>query len=140
MAEALHALCDWSAFPLLLLLLLLLPPPPPPPVCMYCSAVLVLVGLFIRIKVEETPAFSRAVRLQQTVRIPFFEVSTIRDQQSQPTKLAHFLDAPDSPLLLHWCGWWQALVAGLSDFITLLPCVTYIILPRIWHSDLEKGA
>ena len=40
------------------------------------SAVLVAVGLWIRLKIEETPHFRAVIERQETVRIPFFEIIT----------------------------------------------------------------
>ena len=40
------------------------------------SAVLVLVGLFIRMKVGETPAFAKALESHKTVKMPFVQVKT----------------------------------------------------------------
>lgn len=38
------------------------------------SAILVLLGLYIRLKIEETPQFSAALESQQVVRIPFLDI------------------------------------------------------------------
>lgn len=57
------------------------------------SAVLVIVGLYIRLKLHETPAFQKVLDKQKEVNIPFKEVVTkhtgnlfsVQLQQSVPS-------------------------------------------------------
>jgi MFS family permease len=98
----------------------------------FLSAVMVVVGLWIRLGILETPVFQRILDEERTERVPVFEVLKRQPKQVLLTALLRMPEQAPGYIVGAWIFTYGTQVLGQSRDFLLLAVITQTVLGFLW--------
>jgi len=98
----------------------------------FLSAVMVVVGLWIRLGILETPVFQKILDEERTERVPVFEVLKRQPKQVLLTALLRMPEQAPGYIVGAWIFTYGTQVLGQSRDFLLLAVITQTILGFMW--------
>jgi MFS family permease len=98
----------------------------------FLSAVMVVVGLWIRLGILETPVFQKILDEERTERVPVFEVLKRQPKQVLLTALLRLPEQAPGYIVGAWIFTYGTQVLGQSRDFLLLAVITQTILGFMW--------
>jgi len=98
----------------------------------FLSAVMVVVGLWIRLGILETPVFQKILDEQRTERVPVWEVLKRQPKQVALTALLRLPEQAPGYIVGAWIFSYGTQVLGMSRDFLLLGVISQTVLGFIW--------
>ncbi|HUB46692.1 MAG TPA: MFS transporter [Acetobacteraceae bacterium] len=98
----------------------------------FLSAVMVVVGLWIRLGILETPVFQKILDEQRTERVPVFEVLRRQPKQVLLTALLRLPEQAPGYIVGAWIFTYGTQVLGMSRNFLLLGVISQTVLGFMW--------
>ena len=98
----------------------------------FLSAVMVVVGLWIRLGILETPVFQKILDEERTERVPVFEVLKRQPKQVLLTALLRMPEQAPGYIVGAWIFTYGTQVLGQSRDFLLLAVITQTVLGFMW--------
>jgi MFS family permease len=98
----------------------------------FLSAVMVVVGLWIRLGILETPVFQKILDEQRTERVPVFEVLKRQPKQVLLTALLRLPEQAPGYIVGAWIFTYGTQVLGMSRNFLLLGVISQTVLGFMW--------
>src|SRR6201995_4278567 len=98
----------------------------------FLSAIMVVVGLWIRLGIMETPVFQKIIDEEPTERVPVFEVLKRQPKQVLLTALLRMPEQAPGYIVGAWIFTYGTQVLGYSRDFVLLGVISQTVLGFIW--------